>query len=273
MIAMRFFTSAFTTFVLFLSVTSCGFLKKEKVPSAPVSVPVTAPKTSSYTPRSLNAAPLRNPNVALSGTFQGGEASHSFGNRSKPYIAMTFDDGPHPVHTPRLLDMLKRRNIRATFYVIGHKVERYPHIIRRIVAEGHEIGNHTWKHDNLTKLSNAQIIADLQRSTNAIAKVTGVRPRTMRPPYGALYSAQRQMVYNRLGMPSILWDVDPQDWKRPGPSVVSSRIVNGTKPGSIVLAHDLHGPTVDAMPAALDGLLRKGHQFVTVSQLLAQKGQ
>ncbi len=251
--------------------SSCGFLKKEKVTPAPISVPVTAPKTSNYNAVNLNAPPLRNPNVALSGAFQGVEASHSFGNRSKPYIAMTFDDGPHPVHTPRLLDMLRQRNIKATFYVIGNKVEQYPHIIRRIVAEGHEIGNHTWKHDNLQKLSDAQVRADLQRSTNAIAKVTGVRPRTMRPPYGALYTRQRQMIFNHFGMPSIFWDVDPQDWKRPGPSVVASRIIAGTRPGSIVLAHDLHGPTVDAMPAALDGLLRKGHQFVTVSQLLAEK--
>lgn len=271
MFVMRQILRIITSCVLVAFLSSCGFLKKKDVPPAPVKVPVTVPKSSNYTAMNLNRAPMRNPNIALSGSFQKTQVSHSSGNRSKPYIAMTFDDGPHPVHTPRLLDMLKRRNIKATFYVIGNKVEQYPHIVRRIVAEGHEIGNHTWKHDNLQKLSGPQVLADLKRSTNAIAKVTGVRPRTMRPPYGALYNTQRQMIMDNLGMPSIFWDVDPQDWKRPGPSVVASRIVQGTKPGSIVLAHDLHGPTVDAMPAALDGLLRKGHQFVTVSQLLAEK--
>ena len=187
------------------------------------------------------------------------------------FIALTFDDGPHPKNTPRLLDMLRQRNIKATFYVIGNSVNLYPEIARRIVAEGHEIGNHTYNHPNLTKLSNASVRKELDTTRDAIIRATGVRPRTMRPPYGALRTSQRQMIKSEYGYPTILWDVDPLDWKRPGTAVVKSRILSGTKSGSIVLAHDLHSTTVDAMPTTLDALLAKGFRFVTVSQLLYMK--
>jgi peptidoglycan/xylan/chitin deacetylase (PgdA/CDA1 family) len=93
----------------------------------------------------------------------------------------------------------------------------------------------------------------------------------MRPPYGALYQRQRELIMQKFGNPTIMWAVDPRDWQRPGVSVVRSRILSETTPGAIILAHDLHAPTVDAMPGTLDGLLAKGFKFVTVSQLLAQK--
>ena len=169
------------------------------------------------------------------------------------------------------LDILRQRNVKATFYVIGNSVDSYPAITRRIVAEGHEIGNHTYKHPNLTKLSNAKVRQELDRTRESIIRATGVRPRTMRPPYGALLTSQRKMIHSEYGYPTILWDVDPLDWKRPGIAVVKSRILSGTKSGSIVLAHDLHSTTVDAMPSTLDALLAKNFRFVTVSQLLAMK--
>lgn len=211
-----------------------------------------------------------NPQVNLPDGSGGGQVSFSRVNTYAPYIAMTFDDGPHPTNTPRLLDMLRERNIRATFYVVGKNVRAYPHIVRRIIAEGHEIGNHSWSHPNLTKLSQSAVIKQLQDTESAIISACGVRPRTLRPPYGALTSSQRQMVKAHFGYPTILWDVDPLDWKRPGPSVVTNRIINNTRSGSIVLAHDLHKSTVDAMPSTFDGLLAKGYTFVTVSQLLSQ---
>jgi peptidoglycan/xylan/chitin deacetylase (PgdA/CDA1 family) len=147
----------------------------------------------------------------------------------------------------------------------------YPHLTRRIVAEGHEIGNHTYTHRNLKRLSDAQVISEMSRTRSSIVNATGVQPRTMRPPYGALYQRQREMILNKFGYPTIMWAVDPRDWQRPGVSVVRSRILSDTTNGAIVLAHDLHAPTVDAMPSTLDGLLAKGFKFVTVSQLLNQK--
>jgi peptidoglycan/xylan/chitin deacetylase (PgdA/CDA1 family) len=187
------------------------------------------------------------------------------------FVAITFDDGPHPQNTPRLLDMLAMRNIKATFYVIGRSVDLHPGVLRRTVAEGHEIGNHSHTHRLLSKLGDSEVRQEMQRCQDAVGRAAGVRPRTMRPPYGGLLQSQRELVHDEFGYPTILWSVDPLDWKRPGPSVVASRILTGTTAGGIVLAHDLHSQTVDAMPATLDGLLRKGFKFVTVSQLIAMK--
>lgn len=232
-----------------------------------------ARKTTSngaYRTPTLRASGLRNPDIDLpNGLPDAVGVSHSRGRTNLPYIAMTFDDGPHPQNTPRLLDMLRERNIKATFYVIGRSVNMYPHIVRRMVAEGHEIGNHTWTHRKLTALSDSSVRIEMDRTRDVIIAACGVKPRTMRPPYGALRQNQREWIYKEYGYPTILWNVDPEDWRRPGVSVVTSRIVKNTRNGSIVLAHDLHKPTVDAMPATFDGLLRRGFKFVTVSQLLA----
>lgn len=230
----------------------------------------TTKNNPSYQTPTLRGPSLRNPDMNLPSSGSGAlGVTYSRVRTNLPYIAMTYDDGPHPQNTPRLLDMLRERNIKATFYVIGRSVNLYPQITRRIVAEGHEIGNHTWTHRNLKTLSSAEVRKELNRTRDIIVSTCGVKPRTMRPPYGALRQDQRSWIYKEYGYPTILWSVDPEDWKRPGISVVTSRIVNNTRNGGIVLAHDLHKPTVDAMPGTLDGLLRKGFKFVTVSQLLA----
>jgi peptidoglycan/xylan/chitin deacetylase (PgdA/CDA1 family) len=232
----------------------------------------TGPNTGYRSP-SWATPPRQNPTINLPSNFSPATGvTHSRGRSTDPYIAMTFDDGPHPRNTPRLLDMLRQRNIKATFYVIGENVKRYPDITRRIVVEGHEIGNHTYTHGNLTKMSDSGVRSEMSRTRSEIVNATGVQPRTMRPPYGALRTKQRVMIQKEYGYPTIMWSVDPRDWQRPGVSVVRDRILTNTKPGSIVLAHDLHAPTVDAMPQTLDGLLAKGYQFVTVSQLLTLKG-
>lgn len=251
-----------------LSMTLGSCSNKDSEAAAPVK---SSPDSSYQTPKTKGPAP-RNPDMRLSANFSK-DAGVTFSRVSvrEPYVAMTFDDGPHPRNTPRLLDMLRDRNIKATFYVIGRNVDLYPALTRRIVAEGHEIGNHTYTHGNLTKMSDAKVREEMIKGRNSIAKAVGVQPRTMRPPYGALFQRQRAMIHAEFGYPTILWSVDPRDWQRPGPSVVTSRILSGTTPGAIILAHDLHAPTVDAMPATLDGLLRKGYKFVTVSQLLAIK--
>lgn len=212
----------------------------------------------------------RNPDMGMSSDFS--KSSGVTFNRLSvpgPYVALTFDDGPHATNTPRLLDILRARNVKATFYVIGKNVDLYPGIVRRTVAEGHEIGNHTYTHPKLSSLSMDRVMAEIRKTDEAVIRACGVKPRTLRPPYGALLQSQRQIIHSTLGYPTIMWSVDPLDWKRPGPSVVTSRIVSGTNNGAIILVHDLHGSSVDAMPATVDTLLRKGYRFVTVSQLLA----
>ena len=235
--------------------------------------PVRLGANTQYRPPAYVNKGLRNPNMNLPTQFSGKSVTHSRGLSNQPYVAMTFDDGPHPKNTPRLLDILRTRNIKATFYVIGSNVDRYPHIVRRIVAEGHEIGNHTYTHRKLTTLSNSELRREMRRTEDAIVRAAAVKPRTMRPPYGALLQRQRSLVFSDFTYPTIMWSVDPNDWKRPGPSVVRSRILRGAHNGAIILAHDLHAPTIDAMPGTFDDLLSKGYQFITVSQLLALKGQ
>ncbi len=199
---------------------------------------------------------------------RGDQATITRVNTRLPKIALTFDDGPHPHHTPPLLDMLKARGLKATFYVIGQNVTRYPQLLARMAAEGHEIGNHTWRHPYLTQLDTESVQSELDRTTLAIFETTGRAPVTMRPPYGALSSDQRKMVYQTRGLPTVLWSVDPQDWRRPGSQIVADRIVGGAHRGAVILAHDIHLPTVQAMPVTLDGLLARGFQFTTVSELL-----
>lgn len=185
-----------------------------------------------------------------------------------PVVAMTFDDGPHPTHTPRLLDMLRERGLRATFYLIGNRVVQYPDITRRIAQEGHEIGNHSWSHPFMNRLSTAAVTQEIDRTTNAIFQVTGRPPVTFRPPYGAFTRAQRTGLHAARSLPTILWSVDPQDWRRPGASVVANRILTHAHQGGIILSHDIHRGTVDAMPRTLDGLTARGLRFATVSQML-----
>jgi peptidoglycan-N-acetylglucosamine deacetylase len=190
-------------------------------------------------------------------------------NVDGPYIAMTFDDGPHATNTPKLLEMAAKRHIKLTFFVLGGCVEQNPDVLRREVAEGHEIGNHSWSHPNLAKLSDADVRSQLQRTEDIIVKTAGIKPKLMRPPYGELRKRQRILVNHELGYKVILWDVDPVDWKRPGSNVVAQRIIAGARPGSIILSHDIHPPTIAAMPQVFDALLAKGFKFVTVSELLA----
>lgn len=198
----------------------------------------------------------------------GARLSYSSVQTDQMVLAMTFDDGPHPVNTPKLLDILKQRNIKATFFVIGKSAKTYPNIIKRIIAEGHEIGNHTWTHASLTSRSDAQIRSELKQSEDALVAAAGYRPHLVRPPYGAINTRIKQLMFSEFGYATIMWSVDPQDWRRPGVSVVTSRLINGAHNGAILLAHDIHPPTIAAMPGTLDQLLAKGYQFVTVSQLM-----
>ena len=195
--------------------------------------------------------------------------SYNSVHTSRPVLALTFDDGPHPELTPKLLDILRSEGVRATFYVIGRNVQTYPEIARRIVSEGHEIANHTWSHPALPSVGAARLNKEIASTSEIIKRVTGRRPTNMRPPYGAINERVRQSMYKDHGLDVILWSVDPLDWKRPGPSVVRQRLVDGATPGGILLAHDIHPGTIEAMPGTIRDLKAKGYGFATVSQLLA----
>lgn len=195
--------------------------------------------------------------------------SYNSCNVDGPYVAITFDDGPHADLTPKLLDMLKARGIKATFYVVGRNAAEYPDIVKRMVAEGHEVGNHSWSHPALNSLGAESVRSQLEKTSDAIAKATGQRPATLRPPYGATNSRLNRRFADQFGMKVVLWSVDPLDWKYRNARRVTDQIVQNTRPGAIILAHDIHASTVAAMPETLDTLLGKGYKFVTVSELIA----
>ena len=190
-------------------------------------------------------------------------------NVDGPYIAMTFDDGPSQKLTPKLLDLLAAHHIKATFFVIGQNVVDHPEVVQRAIREGHEIGNHSWSHPNLGKMSDENVRRELQKTDDAIKSAAGVRPTLMRPPYGSITAHEKKWIHADFGYQIILWDVDPLDWKRPGPTAVCNRILKETRAGSIVLSHDIHPGTIEAMPATFEQLEAKGFRFVTVSQLIA----
>jgi len=232
-----------------------------KAAAVPVaSVPASASVPDSEKPASATPAPgaPAAPKITFSACHVDGQ-----------YLAMTFDDGPHAQNTPRLLDMLKQRGIKATFFLVGECAAQYPQIVKRELAEGHEIGNHSWTHPQLSKMSDAAVHDELQKTQDAIVNACGLVPKLMRPPYGAFTQRQQRWCNGEFGYKCILWDVDPLDWKVRNAEHVQSEILKHAVSGSIILSHDIHKTTVDAMPATLDALLAKGYKFVTVSDLLA----
>jgi len=219
------------------------------------------------------AQPLERSNVASTpaprASLTQPQISFSSVHVDGPYIALTFDDGPHPTLTPKLLDLLAAHQMRATFFVVGQNAADHPGILQRAIREGHEIANHSWSDPYLGKMSDEGVRRELQNTDDAIFAAIGKHPTLLRPPYGSITPRQKRWIHDDFGYRIIIWDVDPLDWKRPGPTVVCNRILKETRPGSIVLAHDIHPSTIEAMPATFDQLDRKGFKSVTVSELLA----
>jgi peptidoglycan/xylan/chitin deacetylase (PgdA/CDA1 family) len=188
-----------------------------------------------------------------------------------PYIALTFDDGPSAKLTPKLLDLLAAHHIKVTFFLIGENVAEHPEIVAREAREGHELANHSWSHPNFGKMSDENVRSQIRRTDDAIRSAAGVTPTLLRPPYGSVTTRQKKWINEEFGYKIALWDVDPLDWRRPGPNVVCNRIVKNTRAGSIVLVHDIHPGSIEAIPCVLSQLEAKGYKFVTVSELLAMK--
>jgi peptidoglycan/xylan/chitin deacetylase (PgdA/CDA1 family) len=216
-----------------------------------------------------SAAPERRSSIAPEATPAGPQITFSSVHVEGPYVAMTFDDGPNPTLTPKLLDLLARHHMKATFFVVGQNATDHPEILKRAVSEGHEIANHSWSHPNFGKMGDDAVRRELQKTDDAITAAIGTRPTLLRPPYGSITARQKSWIHEQFGYRIVLWDVDPLDWRRPGPSVVCHRIVSEAKPGSIILAHDIHAPTIEAMPETFEQLQAKGFKFVTVTELLA----
>ncbi|WP_062203534.1 polysaccharide deacetylase family protein [Demequina salsinemoris] len=181
-------------------------------------------------------------------------------------LALTFDDGPVD-GTAELLDVLAERGAKATFFVVGKNASQHPDIVKRMVAEGHAVGNHSWSHADLTDLSDKQLAREITRTSDRIEQITGVRPTVLRPPYGAT-GPRVAAVAEDEGLAQILWDVDPADWKVRDAGKVTKRVVKDAHPGAIVLSHDIHESTRDAYAKIIDKLLAQGYTLVTIPDLL-----
>ncbi|MGY1604327.1 polysaccharide deacetylase family protein [Geodermatophilus sp. SYSU D00815] len=181
-------------------------------------------------------------------------------------IALTFDDGPGP-YTAQLLRVLAAADVRATFFVVGSNAAAMPELVRRTADQGHAIGNHSWDHADLTMLSPEQVADEIDRTTAALADV-GVTTDLVRPPYGATDETVAAVLRAR-GAAQVLWDVDTQDWLNLDVATTTQRALAGAFPGAIVLLHDIHPTTVEAVPGIIDGLRARGYTLVTVPELLS----
>lgn len=186
-------------------------------------------------------------------------------------IALTFDDGPHPVFTPRILDILKTNMTPATFFLIGKHLSNYPAIARRIVSEGHEASNHTYSHQLLMRLDNAQIKEEILSTHALISKLNGHTSRFLRPPMG-LFSKRVLDLIEGSGYHTVVGDVYPRDPHRPGKDKIVKRILARTQPGSIIILHDGgntekvdRSQTVEAIKEVIPLLKQRGFEFVTLS--------
>ena len=185
-------------------------------------------------------------------------------------IALTFDDGPHPRYTERILRVLEKYNVKATFFVIGVNIQNYPEPLKKIYAAGHEVGNHTFHHDNQKDLSSDNALSEMKACEQIIFDTIGTKPTVFRPPRGACNS-DVILAAQDLGYSVILWSIDTLDWKGTSSGCIVSTINNNICGGDIVLMHDytcMNNTTSDALEIVIPKLLSQGYQFVTVSELI-----
>ena len=191
-----------------------------------------------------------------------------FINPDRMMVALTFDDGPDPVNTNRILDVLEENNSRATFFVMGYKVDSCQDEIRRAYEMGCQIGNHTYNHPDLTKISGDDVIWQVQHTNELLTEVIGEPAELVRPPYGAV----NNQVLNTIGTPAILWSIDTLDWKTKDPEQIVPAVLDNVKDGDIILLHDVHSTTADAVEIIVPALKEMGYQLVTVEELAYYRG-
>lgn len=181
-----------------------------------------------------------------------------------PVLALTFDDGPHPVYTPQLLDGLKKRGIKASFFLMGKNIAGNEAIVQRMYEDGHLIGNHTFDHVRLSKLADSEACSQITRTSNAIYEITGQYPTYVRPPYGEW----KEGLDCTVTMLPVFWDIDPLDWNTKNVDQVVQKVTSSAEDGDIILMHDYYDSSVEAALQIVDSLTKQGYNFVTVDRLL-----
>lgn len=186
-------------------------------------------------------------------------------------IALTFDDGPHPIYTKRILNILKKYGVSATFFIIGENVRYYGDVLKDVVNEGHELGNHTFSHQNIKNKSAEDILSELNECTEAIYQSCGERTTLFRPPGGIMADVCIRDTEILSEYNIIYWSIDTHDWAHESPCKIAENVIKNIKSGDIILMHDYIGrnsPTPDALEIIIPELQRLGFEFVTVSELI-----
>lgn len=178
-------------------------------------------------------------------------------------VALTFDDGPHPKNTLKIIDVLDKYDAKATFFMLGNRVNFYPEIAKKVADEGHELGNHTWDHKDLSTLSKEEGIQEVEQTNEIIKSTTGRESTAFRPPYGVV----NEQVQNSISSPPVLWTIDTLDWQSHNPNEILKIVKENVKDGSIILMHDIHDTSAQAVEPILKYLKTEGYEFVTVSEL------
>lgn len=179
-------------------------------------------------------------------------------------IAITFDDGPDPIYTPQLLDGLKERGAKASFFLMGKQAEAHPELVRRIQEEGHLIGNHTYSHIQLTKKNREAFKAELKKTNELLTGITGEEVLFVRPPYGCWDKS----LETELTMLPVLWNIDPLDWSSTNVSGIVKKVTDKAKENAVILMHDEYASSVAAALEIVDILQKEGYEFVTVEELI-----
>ncbi len=188
-------------------------------------------------------------------------------------IALTFDDGPSGSTTGKVLDILRENGVAATFFVLGEMVEKHPGLLRRIIGEGHEVGNHSYSHRDMRKLDAPEIREEIRKTQELIERYGGVSPRIFRPPYGNTNRELREYCRD-AGMVMCKWSVDPRDWKKTVTvDAMNSTIRDQTRGGSVIILHDIKKKTVKALPGILGELKKSGFEFILLSRMIADAWQ
>ena len=186
----------------------------------------------------------------------------------KMLVALTFDDGPSAETTPHLLDILYQKDVPSTFFMLGSMARNNPDLVKRAVSEGHEVASHTMYHQNLIRISASAIESDLAESKAVFNDILGHTPNFTRPPYGNFNNNVSKFV----GTPMILWSVDTLDWKNKATEPIVSTAMSQVHDGAIILMHDVHPTSVDAVPVLIDSLRGAGYEFVTIPELIEIRG-
>lgn len=186
---------------------------------------------------------------------------------NKPMVALTFDDGPSK-YTDKVLNILEKYNVRATFFMLGERISYYPNAVKRMKALGCEFGNHAFTHVDLTELKMKSIRKQLIKTDKVLEKITGKKTTLVRPPYGAIDKRVKKV----SDAPLILWSMDTLDWERKNAKKIANYVLKHVEDGEIILLHDIHKETVGAVKIIIPQLIKKGYQIVTVSEMARARG-